>query len=297
LQLFPNSVGEHEGTKLLPQPSITSLFTAISSGAVDLSIIPLENSTNGPVAQTLSLIGSSSESQRLEVCGETSVRVRHCLAGRRRSWRSETNSKSKLVNGAHEAISNGSEQDLSYITSLHTHPQAWSQCTPFLTRHFGSNISRQDEDSTSGSAEIVSYDQTGTSAAICSRLAADLYGLDVLADGIQSDTANETRFLVLRRREHPTDIPILTTTVESPGHWNGLLTCSLKDIKSKATIEIVVAAAQMYGTKIFLAYDTREWAFVFAHGGNDMHPRMLQLKQSLQISGVEAWDWSTWTGV
>jgi prephenate dehydratase len=164
-------------------------------------------------------------------------------------------------------------------------------------QHFGSNVSRQDEDSTSGSAEIVSYDQTGTSAAICSRLAADLFGLDVLADGIQSDSANETRFLVLRRREHPIEIPILATTVEHSSNWNGLLTCSLNDIKSKDTIEDVVAAAQSYRTKIFLANNTGEWAFVFAHGGNDMHTRMLQLKQSLQVAGVEVWNWGVWTGV
>jgi prephenate dehydratase len=289
-------MGEH-ATKLLPHPSITSLFTAISTGAVDLSIIPLENSTNGSVAQTLSLLGSSSKSQQLEVCGETSVRVRHCLAGRRRSWRSRANSKSKLANGIDATINSGSEQDLSYITSLHTHPQAWSQCTPFLTQHFGSNIPRQDEDSTSVSAEIVSNDQTGTSAAICSRLAADLFGLDVLADGIQSDSANETRFLVLRRRENPVEIPLLVKKVEDSINWNGLLTCSLKDIESKDTIEVVVAAAQLNRSKIFPANDTGEWAFVFASGGNEMHTRMLQLQQSLQAAGVEVWNWGIWTGV
>jgi prephenate dehydratase len=170
--------------ELLPFPTIASLFDAIETGLVERSVIPLANSTNGPVNQTLDLIAATSLKSDLEVCGETSVTVNHCLVGRRQIDEPDA---------------------LSHITSLHTHPQAWTQCSPFLSRHFNASVSRVDEDSTSAAAELVSRDKTGESAAICSALAAELLGLDILAHNIQEDTDNATRFIVLRHKYRKLD--------------------------------------------------------------------------------------------
>jgi prephenate dehydratase len=81
------------------------------------------------------------------------------------------------------------------ITTLYTHPQAWTQCTAFLSRL--GHAERIDTSSTSKAAEIVAADASGKSAAISSKEAAELYGLDVLEEGIESVRGNVTRFLVL----------------------------------------------------------------------------------------------------
>ena len=89
--------------------------------------------------------------------------------------------------------------DLKNIKKLYSHPQAWGQCKLFLNTHL-KKVERQDVSSTSKAAEYVAQDTTGTSAAISSRLAADLNGLDVLAEGIEDNKENSTRFFVLRHR-------------------------------------------------------------------------------------------------
>ena len=89
-------------------------------------------------------------------------------------------------------------EDWSRIKTLFSHPQAWGQCTPFLTRNLR-HAERIDTTSTSKAAELVAQDESGESAAICSTLAADLYGLDVLVPSIEERKGNTTRFLVLQK--------------------------------------------------------------------------------------------------
>ncbi|KAF2720528.1 PDT-domain-containing protein [Polychaeton citri CBS 116435] len=91
------------------------------------------------------------------------------------------------------------QYDLSHIKSLHSHPQAWGQCKLFLD-YYLKGIPQEDASSTSKAAELVARDETGTSAAISSRIAADIHGLDILAEGIQDRESNATRFFVLRRK-------------------------------------------------------------------------------------------------
>lgn len=85
------------------------------------------------------------------------------------------------------------------MAKLYTHPQAWGQCERFLGKYFRS-IERQDVSSTSKAGEIVSKAKTEQSAAIASRFAAELHGLDVLEENIEDKTDNTTRFLVLRNK-------------------------------------------------------------------------------------------------
>lgn len=87
--------------------------------------------------------------------------------------------------------------DISHIKTVHSHPQAWGQCVRFWNTYLkGSD--QHDSTATSRAALEVAKGGDPSHAAICSRLAAKGYGLDILADGIQDDRGNCTRFLVLR---------------------------------------------------------------------------------------------------
>ncbi|URE35834.1 prephenate dehydratase [Musa troglodytarum] len=74
-----------------------------------------------------------------------------------------------------------------------SHPQALAQCELTLTR-LGLNVTREAFDDTAGAAEHVANNGLRDTAAIASARAAELYGLQVLADGIQDDSSNVTRF-------------------------------------------------------------------------------------------------------
>jgi prephenate dehydratase len=172
---------------LIPQSDIKCVFTAVQNLKVQRGVVPFENSTNGSVIQTLDLFADiKNDNPSIRVCGEALVPVQHCLLGRRRS----------------------DNQDFPYIKKLYSHPQAWTQCTPFLTAHL-SHAKREDTTSTSQAAELVAADPTGTSAAICSRLSAELYSLDILAAGIEEKEGNTTKFLLLRQAPSlpPEDAP------------------------------------------------------------------------------------------
>jgi prephenate dehydratase len=175
LQAFPDET-------LDPHIDFQAVFTAVHAGTVDRGVIPVENSTNGFVVQILDLFA---QEFNVSVVGETFVSVQQSLLGRRREHSAQHNEDSITV------------PNLSRIRTLYSHPQAWGQCTPFLTQHLR-HTERVDTTSTSKAAELVAGDTSGESAAICSTLAAELYGLDVLVPSIEERKGNTTRFLILQ---------------------------------------------------------------------------------------------------
>ena len=90
-------------------------------------------------------------------------------------------------------------EELKQIKTLYSHPQVWTQCTPFLTKHLA-HTERIDTSSTSKAAELVASHMNSTSAAISSSTAAKLFGLDILAEGIEEMKGNTTRFLIIYKQ-------------------------------------------------------------------------------------------------
>jgi prephenate dehydratase len=158
--------------------SFPEAFDALQNEEVEYAIIPLENSTNGSVVQTLDLLADrKSLYQDVQICDEHFLTVHHCLlVGKERDSTPPTKQA---------------------VTKLYTHPQAWGQCESFLSRYFTS-VERQDVSSTSKAAEIVSKDHSGASAAIASQFAADHYGATVLDANIEDKSNNTTRFLIFQ---------------------------------------------------------------------------------------------------
>ena len=213
---------------LLPQTTIEDVFNRVQSGDTTYGVVPFENSSNGSVVFTLDLFADVHEKHPdIVVCGERYVEVHHCLLGR--ATIPPAHSDGHATNAIHGNLHKGVQQDakspsssghatptqgnanpaasravpltsVSHIRKLYSHPQAWGQCKTFLSCHL-KGVERQDVSSTSRAAELVAADETGTSAAISSSIAAQMHDLDFLARDIEDERDNSTRFLILKRRD------------------------------------------------------------------------------------------------
>ncbi|EED18443.1 chorismate mutase/prephenate dehydratase [Talaromyces stipitatus ATCC 10500] len=177
-----DSFGKDDSVSLFPSVSFAEAFSAIQNNDADYAVIPIENSTNGSVVQTLDLLADRQGSNEdVIVCADYFLTVQHCL-----------------IVGA-RPVNKHKEDSFNSINKLYTHPQAWGQCEKFLSQHFR-GIERQDVSSTSKAVEIVAKETSGREAAIASKLAAEHHGAFVLQEHIEDRADNTTRFLVLRNR-------------------------------------------------------------------------------------------------
>lgn len=154
----------------LPQPTIEDVFEAVQGRRADFGVVPVENSSEGAVNITLDrLVGRSPP-----ICGEIELPVHHNLLGR----------MSKL----------------SQVRRVCAHPQALAQCRRWLDRH----LPRAERLPVSSNAEGArrACEEQGT-AAVAGTVAAEVYGLSLLAERIEDHDHNTTRFLVLGRRRPP----------------------------------------------------------------------------------------------
>ena len=151
----------------LPCYSFEEALEAVQSGRAGHAVIPIENSLHGRVADIHFLLPESG----LSIVGEHFVRVRHCLLGLRGSRRED-------------------------VTTAFSHPQALGQVRRRLRAW---NINPDAYADTAAAAALVAAMGDPRIAAVASRLASELYGLDVLAEGIEDAEHNTTRFVVLAR--------------------------------------------------------------------------------------------------
>ncbi|MDQ3941213.1 MAG: prephenate dehydratase [Actinomycetota bacterium] len=184
LALFPDA-------DLRPLATIRKVFEAVEVGRVDYGLVPMDNSQAGGINETYDLFLKHG----LHLVGETIVRIDHCLLAL----------PGTALDDLHEVIS---------------HPQAISQSEEFLSA-LGARI-RAEYDTAGAARQIVEEKMTGT-AAIASRRAAELYGLDVLAEKIQTYPDNYTRFGVLSRDHEPLSDPNKSSLVFGVGHVAGSL--------------------------------------------------------------------------
>ena len=166
----------------LPMPcfSFEDAIDAVRDGVVERAMIPIENSLHGRVADMHFLLPESG----LSIVGEYFLHVRHCLLGR---------SGGKIV----EAMS---------------HTQALGQCRHWLRAQGIKPIAYPD--TAAAAAAVAELDRSDV-AAIAPALAGELYGLDLLAEGIADSDDNTTRFVVLARDPLPEfpEGPVMTTFI------------------------------------------------------------------------------------
>ncbi|HIG75124.1 MAG TPA: 3-deoxy-7-phosphoheptulonate synthase [Bacteroidetes bacterium] len=168
---------------------------ALKRGDADRAVLPVENTTAGPIAGVYDLLVEPG----LHIVGEEVVRVEHCLLG---------------VEGA----------SLDGLKRVGSHPQAIAQCSEFLAGLDGVRVVAEDD--TAGAARLVAETGDASRAAIAGEDAADLYGLAVLKRHIANRKDNFTRFLVVSTEAlgHDTRLPHKTSLLLSTDHRQGALT-------------------------------------------------------------------------
>ncbi len=158
----------------LPCQTFDDALKSVAEGRADLAMMPVQNSTYGRVPDIHRLLPDSG----LHIVGEHYVRV-------------------------HISLMVQKGVTLDQIKTAHSHPVLLGQCSGFLEKH---NISPVKDADTAGAAEKVAKSGDPTRGALASALAADLYGLDILADKIEDQGNNTTRFLVVSKTA---EIPVM----------------------------------------------------------------------------------------
>jgi prephenate dehydratase len=206
-QGVPGAYGEmaalQAATNAIPMglPTFHEVLEAVVSGQSDLGVIPVENSLAGTVYQALDLLPQTD----LHITGEVIQRVNHHLLA---------------LPGVR----------LEEVRRVHSHPQALAQCDGFLAQRHLTPIPAFD---TAGAAQELFERGARDEAVIASKRAGELYGLEVLASGIEDETFNYTRFLVLSKHEAPRleGVSYKTSLVFAVRHTPGFLLETLNQLK------------------------------------------------------------------
>ncbi len=154
----------------VPENGIADIFHAVENGRARFGVVPVENSTEGTITHTLDLLMKTT----LRVCGEVRLRIQHHLLSREASMRG--------------------------ISAVHAHPQSLAQCRHWLDSHLP-GVPRISESSNAAAAKLAQ--STAGVAAIAGESAGELYQLASLADGIEDERTNTTRFLVIGDQDVP----------------------------------------------------------------------------------------------
>ncbi|HDN83095.1 MAG TPA: prephenate dehydratase [Candidatus Altiarchaeales archaeon] len=155
------------GTNYIALKTIEDIFEEVNEGKADYGVVPIESSTEGTVTTTLDMFIR----YNIKIVGEILLKINHCL------------------------LSKYSKDD---IKVLYSHPQAFAQCRKWLRENLP-NVELRECSSTSEAARIASKEKN--SGAIASKIAAEIYSLKVIEEGIQDYKENYTRFLIIGNHE------------------------------------------------------------------------------------------------
>ena len=151
----------------LPFGDISDIFREVEAGSCQYGVVPVENSTEGVISHTLDMFMRSP----LRIAGEVSLRIHHHLMSR--------------------------EPDLEGVRTVFSHQQSLAQCRGWLDRHLP-NAERIAVGSNAEAARLAAAE--AGAAAVAGEAAAEIYELQLLADRIEDEPGNTTRFLVIAKR-------------------------------------------------------------------------------------------------
>lgn len=179
----------------VPMGAIDEVFREVAAGAVNYGVVPVENSTEGVVNHTLDNFLESS----VKICGEVELRIHHHLL-----ISDKTNAKG--------------------ITRIYSHAQSLAQCRKWLDSHYP-GVERVAVSSNADAAKRIKSEWH--SAAIAGDMAAELYGLEKIAEKIEDQPDNSTRFFIIGAAEVPPSgvdkTSIIVSVRNKPGALHDLL--------------------------------------------------------------------------
>ena len=175
----------------LPCVHFHDVFRAVLEDKVDFGIVPIENSQAGSINETYDLLLT----YPLDIYAEVILRVSHYLMA---------------LTG----------ENLATITTIYSHPQALAQCDEFLSKLSVEIVPVYD---TAGSAKMIKEKQITGCAAIASRRAAEIYGLEVLAAEIETNINNYTKFFAISKEKAKLSEKNKTSIVFATRHMPGAL--------------------------------------------------------------------------
>ncbi len=179
----------------IPKENIDDVFEAVENGESEYGVVPVENSIEGVVNQTLDMFIE----HEVKISGEISIKVSHCLLS-----------------------INENPKDIKVIYS---HPQAFAQCSKWIKRNYP-KVKLLETSSTAKAAELASREIN--SAAIASDFAARVYGLKIIYSHIEDCSNNYTRFFILSKQISKRTGKDKTSVLLSIPHVPGSLFRTLK---------------------------------------------------------------------
>jgi arogenate/prephenate dehydratase len=167
---------EHFGPEIntLPCKDFEQVFKSVEDSSAEIGLIPIENSLAGSIHRNYDLLLR----HNLQIVSEYHLRVSHCLLA---------------LPGV----------KLDDIISVHSHPQALAQCEASLAQLQVESVVESD---TAGSARMLREQGLMHAAALASRRAAEVYNLNILAENMEDNPANYTRFLAISAKPNPPQV-------------------------------------------------------------------------------------------
>ena len=203
------------GAQLVLEPGIPEVFRAVAAGSVDFGVVPVENSTEGSVSQTLDALafgatGSAWVAGEVRICGELSLKIDQQLMAR---------------SDARDVLPQ----------RIVSHAQSLAQCREWLDVHYP-GVERIAVQSNSEAARLAA--ESPQIMAIGPSLAAEQHGLDIVAANIQDSVFNTTRFVVIGRDTVPPSGADKTSLVLSVNNVPGALSRLLAPL-AEAGIDVM----------------------------------------------------------
>jgi 3-deoxy-7-phosphoheptulonate synthase len=181
-----------EDSQRMAVPSFKAVFDAVLEGKARFGMVPIENSLAGSVHENYDLLIRYPD---IAIVGELKLRIVHCLIGAK-------------------------DATLDSIRIVRSHPQGFAQCREFLDQHPEWRLEPTTD--TAGAVASIAREHLSQVAAIAGEVAAQLYGLKVLKEGIETNPLNYTRFFILSRRNkgNEMEVPSLLNRVAAvpPGY-------------------------------------------------------------------------------
>jgi len=239
------AAGLAPGAASIPCLEFEDVFKGVASGDFDLGVVPVENSIEGMVTQVNTLLTRT----RLKVAGEIKVPIRHCLL-------------------AAEGVG------LESLRRVYSHPQALGQCRGYIEER---GLEARPFYDTAGAARMLSRDMPRAAGAIASRLSAEIYGLEVLAESISDHEENSTRFLLLSREGAASGNKC--SIIFSVRHEAGTLFEALR-LFSEADINLTRIASMP------MRREPGNFSFFLDFEGSDRDPRIASVLERLQAKAI-----------